>query len=110
MFCVGYGWQTAIGSDRSLERIQCGECFRRKMMRKVFMALMLGVLSLAMATPGFSQGLYATVTGTVSDASGALIPGVEVKATNQDTGVASTTVTNETGAYNFPGLLPGKYT
>jgi len=71
------------------------------------MAILL--LSLA-AFPGFSQGLYSTVTGTVSDSSGALLPGVEIKATNADTGVVSTTISNETGSYNFRDLLPGKYT
>jgi hypothetical protein len=70
----------------------------------------LGLLALSIAIPSFSQGLYSAVTGTVTDASGALIPGVEVKASNVDTGVSSTTVTNETGSYNFPSLLPGKYT
>jgi hypothetical protein len=79
-------------------------------MRKVFIAMTLGLLALSTAIPSFSQGLYSAATGTVTDASGALIPGVEVKATNVDTGVSSTTVTNETGSYNFPSLLPGKYT
>jgi hypothetical protein len=58
----------------------------------------------------FGQGLFATVTGSVSDVSGALIPDVSMKATAVDTGVVSTTVTNESGAYNFSNLLPGKYT
>jgi hypothetical protein len=49
------------------------------------------------------------VTGTVSDPSGAVIPGVTVRATNADTGVVSTTLTNEAGVYNFRNLLPGKY-
>jgi hypothetical protein len=73
-------------------------------------AMTLGLLLLSIVNPSFSQGLYSAATGTVTDASGALIPGVEVKAANVDTGVASTTVTNETGTYNFPSLLPGKYT
>lgn len=70
----------------------------------------LGLLALSIAIPGFSQGLYSAATGTVTDASGALIPGVEIKATNVDTGISSTAVTNETGTYNFPSLLPGNYT
>src|SRR5262249_14868142 len=50
------------------------------------------------------------VTGTVEDTSRALLPGVTVTATNNATGVATTSVTNESGAYNIPGLLPGTYT
>ena len=69
------------------------------------------LLLLALATPAFSQGgFFATVTGTVSDSSRALIPGVSIKATAVDTGVVTTTITNEAGAYNFNNLLPGKYT
>jgi hypothetical protein len=38
-----------------------------------------------------------------------LLPGVTVTATNNATGVISTVVTNEAGAYNFASLLPGVY-
>jgi hypothetical protein len=45
----------------------------------------------------------------VQDSSGAYIPGVTVTAANIQTGVATTAVTNESGAYNIPSLLPGTY-
>jgi hypothetical protein len=57
----------------------------------------------------FAQTTNATLGGTVSDASRALIPGVTVTATNTATGIVSTTVTNETGSYNFPSLQTGTY-
>jgi hypothetical protein len=57
----------------------------------------------------FAQTNNASVTGFVQDPSGAYIPGVSVTATNTQTGVASTAVTNESGAYNIPSLLPGVY-
>src|SRR5215468_1284157 len=57
----------------------------------------------------FAQTTNATLGGTVSDASRALIPGVTVTATNTATGIVSTTITNETGAYNFPSLQTGTY-
>ncbi|MBI2149027.1 MAG: carboxypeptidase regulatory-like domain-containing protein, partial [Acidobacteria bacterium] len=56
----------------------------------------------------FAQ-VNATVGGRVSDASGALIPGVEVTARNVNTGIINTRVTNETGSYEFPSLQPGTY-
>src|SRR5437867_4853845 len=56
----------------------------------------------------FAQG-NAAVGGTVSDSSGALIPGVELKATNVNTGVVVTVMTNETGSYQFASLQPGIY-
>src|SRR5262245_57795705 len=65
---------------------------------------------LCFATAGVAQeGINATLSGTVSDASGALIPGVEVTAKNTATGVTSTSITNETGTYRFPSLQPGSY-
>jgi Carboxypeptidase regulatory-like domain/TonB dependent receptor len=51
----------------------------------------------------------ASIGGTVSDATGARIPGVEVAVTQTDTGVSRTTVTNETGTYVLPTLPIGPY-
>ena len=61
------------------------------------------------ATTAFGQANNATLSGTVSDASGAVLPGVSVRATNTATGVVSSAVTNETGSYNLLGLIPGAY-
>jgi hypothetical protein len=59
----------------------------------------------------FAQGGgTAALSGIVQDQSKALIPGVSVTATNVDTGIKLTTVTNEAGAYVFPSVLLGKYT
>jgi hypothetical protein len=58
---------------------------------------------------GFGQ-VNAVLSGTVSDASGALIPGVEVTAKNVNTGISDTKITNETGNFVFPSLQPGTYT
>src|SRR5713226_236847 len=71
----------------------------------VIAALLLPVLF----TNTFAQTTNATLGGTVSDSSKALIPGVTVTATNTQTGIVSTMVTNETGAYNFPSLQTGTY-
>src|SRR2546425_4668474 len=65
--------------------------------------------SFVLFTNAFAQTTNATLGGTASDASRALIPGVTVTATNTQTGIVSTAVTNETGAYNFPSLQTGIY-
>src|SRR5437773_8645078 len=67
------------------------------------------LLSFILSTQAYAQSSFATISGTVSDSTGALIPGVTVKATNTATNVASTVLSNEAGAYNLPGLLPGTY-
>src|ERR1041384_3443357 len=57
----------------------------------------------------FSQSSNANLSGTVTDAAKAFIPGVTITATNTETGVVSTAVSNETGTYTVPSLLPGTY-
>src|SRR5499425_3618547 len=79
------------------------------MTRKSTYAAAALVCSLFLSVSGFSQSINATVGGTVADPSGALIPGVTVIATNVGTNIANSTVTNETGTYNFPALQPGTY-
>src|SRR5438874_7083376 len=56
-----------------------------------------------------AQSGNASVGGFVQDASQAFIPGVTVTATNTQTGVVTTALTNESGAYNFTALLPRTY-
>jgi len=66
------------------------------------------VLGLMLSTHSFGQA-NGDLTGTVEDQTGALIPGVEVTATNQATNVGSVTLTNSAGAYNFLASQPGIY-
>jgi hypothetical protein len=67
------------------------------------------LVCLALSTPVFGQSSNATVSGTVADPTSALIPGVTITATNNATGVVSTVVSNEAGAYALVSLLPGQY-
>jgi hypothetical protein len=60
---------------------------------------------------GFAQSTNAgDIRGTVTDASGALIPGVTVTVTNVDTGVMRTFVTNDSGIYDTDSIVTGNYT
>jgi hypothetical protein len=67
------------------------------------------LLLLGMYSTGMAQTTNATLGGTVTDSTKALIPGVTVAATNTGTGIVSSTVTNEAGSYNFPSLQSGAY-
>ncbi len=49
------------------------------------------------------------ITGEVADGSGAMMPGVTITVTNENTNVSRRTVTNTAGVYGFPALLPGRY-
>ena len=50
-----------------------------------------------------------TIAGTVTDASGAIVPGANVVITNTDTGAARTVTTNSSGEYTSTFLQPGRY-
>ena len=58
----------------------------------------------------YSQSATATLTGTVSDSSGAFAPGASIYATNTATGRKSSAVSSSDGAFTIPLLSPGKYT
>src|SRR5881397_3783745 len=68
----------------------------------------LGLLVLAAATLSLAQ-TTAGLTGTITDASGAVVPGARVTVTNVDTGVKRDAASNESGLYQFPLLQPGNY-
>ena len=65
---------------------------------------------LALALPATAQEFRGSITGKISDSSGAILPGVTITATNVDTGGKTTAVTNGEGVYCIPFLQPGKYT
>ena len=74
------------------------------------MLMCLTVLCLALfAGNAFAQSANGSVNGLVHDTTNAVIPGVTITLTGTDTGVVTTVLTNETGAYNFASVLPGNY-
>ena len=73
--------------------------------RRLFGAV---VASLFAGSLAFAQGT-ASVAGTVRDASGGVLPGVTVTATQTDTGFTRTAVTDEEGRFNIPSLPVGPY-
>ena len=74
------------------------------------MALLALALAMALAgTQALAQVGGGTITGTVTDTSGALIPGAEVTARNEATNVARTAISGDNGVYRIPNLQPGVY-
>ena len=65
---------------------------------------------LSVAGLAFSQSTNSgDIRGTVTDPSGALLPGVSVTVTNLDTGAKKELVTNSDGLYDTASILPGNY-
>ncbi len=61
------------------------------------------------ATALIAQDPRGNIVGRATDSSGAVVPGVEVRAVNNATLVGAAAKTNEQGAFNLPFLLPGVY-
>ena len=72
----------------------------------VFGALL---LSSVCAQRCWSQATWGAISGFVSDASGAMVPGANVTVTEVRTGVATKGTTDSSGLYNITHLLPGDY-
>src|ERR1051326_7911400 len=81
--------------------------------RKFMRGLVIGIctaLVIFVFTAGLAWGeATAQISGTVRDSSGAVLPGVEITATQTETGTARMTISNETGFYVLPSLPLGPY-
>jgi hypothetical protein len=74
---------------------------------------MLAILGLFLVTAtnrGAAQDVNASLSGTVTDSSGAAIPGAKLSITNEATGFQAAFVSDAAGSYSFRNLTPGKYT
>ncbi len=60
-------------------------------------------------SPAYPQVTTGTISGTVKDATGAVLPGAELVILNEDTGVSRTVVSDEKGYYSAPLLSLGNY-
>src|SRR5438067_6201601 len=78
--------------------------------RSVFcFVLALGVALFVFAAHAFPQGTNATLSGIVTDPSGAVLPGADLTLTNEASGFEAKSTSNERGEYTFRNLVPGTY-
>ena len=73
-------------------------------------AALFTVVFLANSPSAFGQGATGAINGTVTDTSGAVIPGAKVTLQNTATGAERVAITNATGIYVFVEVIPGNYT
>src|ERR1035437_7090562 len=71
-------------------------------------AFALALLAVA-SIPGQAADVTARISGTITDPSGAVLPKVTITATNEKTGVVTTTVSTGSGDYTFQSLPIGTY-
>src|SRR5579859_3532180 len=75
-----------------------------KALRKILVVLVIGLSSAAMA-----QVPEGSIVGTVTDASGAIVPGAKVTLREKQTGLTRSIAVNDAGAYNFLQIPFGAY-
>src|SRR4051794_20369404 len=76
------------------------------MLKKAAYCTLLSLLCLAIALGQQGKG---TISGTLSDGQGAVVPGAQVSIRNTGTNLVFNTVSNESGFYTAPGLPVGEY-
>ena len=97
----------------SSNRINSLEKLRGLGLRFAMVALVICTVSfvglLALAPCASAQKATGTITGTLTDPSGAVVPGAVVSIVNDRTGASRETTTNEQGSFSFPELDAGTY-
>jgi outer membrane receptor protein involved in Fe transport len=78
-------------------------------MRRSLVVVPALLMLIAIAHPALAQRITGTIVGTVTDASGAVLPGVTITLKGEAIVGAQTATTNEKGFYRFVGLPPGTY-
>src|SRR5689334_2810595 len=77
---------------------------------EVLFVLCVLIFTLIFSGLSLAQIKSGTVVGTVTDPSGAVVPGANVAVTNQGTNVSTTTVSDKSGTFTVPYLQSGVYT
>jgi Carboxypeptidase regulatory-like domain len=80
----------------------------KKIVRDLLIYVML-LVTVAAFTPVHAQVAGATLSGTVTDATGSAVPNAKVSIKNNATGVVRDVATDSAGFYSAPNLLPGVY-
>src|SRR5678815_2490546 len=73
------------------------------------LAALVVAFQLGHPVPARGQAASATITGTVADAQGGVLPGVTITVQNAESGTVRTTVSEADGKYRVPGLPSGRY-
>src|SRR5690348_8287895 len=76
---------------------------------KRIITLQVLTLTLFAALSARAQVVTATLTGIISDPSGATVAGAKVKAVNTGTNLSREAVSDAAGVYTIPALAPGEY-
>src|ERR1700682_515432 len=93
---------------RSL-RDHSGDAMGPRKLTKILASLLIIVFNLSLAVSIYSQVTGATLSGTISDPSGGVIPGAQISIRNTATGINKDFQADSDGYYTAPNLAPGTY-
>lgn len=94
-----------------MKQFMSAEAMKRALRRSSSIIVLFSWLLLSLSILAAAQELAATLTGTVTDPSGAVVEGATVVVHNQDTGVdVRTATTSGTGSFNITHIPAGRYT
>ncbi len=79
------------------------------MKTRLFSLSVLSIMLMCLVAPAFAQGDRGAITGVITDASGAVVPNVQVAATQLATHTVFKAVTTSVGVYRIPYLPAGDY-
>ena len=83
--------------------------FSRRLSLRAGIYLALSTMIL-LPRPATGQSVYGTITGSITDSTHAAVVNARVSAVNPATRFTRETLSNSTGVYTLPNLLPGAYT
>jgi hypothetical protein len=97
----------AFGTKQKIQEVEMLSSIQKQWARSIsFLALSLLVI---LPIQSWTQGITGTIAGTVTDPSGAVIPGATVRVINAATQDVRKVVSNETGIFTVSGLVTGDY-
>ena len=80
-----------------------------RLIRRIIPLALVALVWAGLPAPAHAQATRGTILGTITDQTGAALPGATVTATETRTNVSHNTVTNETGNFTFPNIPDGIY-
>src|SRR5271165_1481097 len=92
--------------NRSRNTAICGRLFSLKALNLKYLAILLLAL---VSLPFLAYGQTATILGTVTDPSGAVVPNVTITITQAETGRVTTSTSNDAGQFVAPDVPIGHY-
>src|SRR5882672_1255797 len=92
-------------------RVTGGEWIKKRnqIVTRAFRLLCLVLLICTVMLTAYAQSETATISGLITDETGAVVPGAEVKLQSVDRGTVAMATTNDAGIYVFASVHPGQY-